>query len=1145
MKIIDINNGFFYELSSMITEANVVNVKVDFDGNSITKYVNHYAENLGSQEVKQIFAKKIAKLLVNDERFLYAVRNLPDNAPEWTKEAMQKGELVYFKPSAELDQSMEHLTHYMSALEQDSQNTENRDAMVYAQRELAGFSKAENLDILIKKSNEYFKRGSKKAGRSEEGMKEILDVGNGFVWYLLTSADAYRREGKTLQNCIGAIWTRDKAKKDGKEIVVLRKANGESIVAARIDNNSHTIEEMKGKNNQPPVDKYMLPVIQFVNKMKLGLSGYAEHDFRKGGYFFIEGKLYPRAEVIKRFVSKEVIDKLPNGHTLVQINAGNQMIAGELFGDVYPEFKNYFWRSVSDGARVTIYELRSNDKPLITGLVRGKTLIEIHRHSGGVEMTESLIREALDIKEKIGREFISMLMRKKLIDEVSPKMQRALFWSERLKLKPETGEFEPSIPSGKVETGKEHLKWEQYTDKADTTQIRNALGSENEYRKTGIDNISPKDVKSVFIAKTEAELSYSHFNQKRQPVNLAIIKTKNNVLVPAVVTSSGSELNVTNIGAIGSPYTFPKKRHTEIVNSTIALANKEHADLTKSFRVTNGIIKDGDTYKVFEPKKEQLSGEPSGVKIDLSSVDIEDRFSAIDRVLTAGGIRKRENDSETNIHENDIDLADRIEAAVTGEKFRRTNYYMKRHIIDDTSDWNGKEIRDVFKIVFGGATPDAIYLVDVNYGKDRTHEVCLIADRKTVIFVDGTTAKHEFQKWEDYDKVAEQLTAFAKQHGLVYEKTALGRVKELRVYQGEIRSASQVQKSRLQGMKKVGKVGLEGTDELDYADNSKLIRMSPEEQAEWARKGLHSDTVPGEGWKLVDANGDPKAIFLVKDNTVQSVYAKIPRLRRGTTSGNTPSASKLDNITQKQLNKNDLKYLKTAMDQFNWGVKNSAQFVLKPESRQHNILKNLKRQPNGMQRGELYRSLGVLTPSGWDRPNSVDRHLAELGFIKRESVGNRNTIKLKITPTGIAALRLLNDDKPVNVAGVAGAEKVSPTWEKPERKAPPSRAQRAGGNVTGRTKAGSKAEQALQRFQEYAEEHDRIPTRSEFMQILQAEPFNMSRAGAQTYYYTTKAKYAALNEKFSEQAFTELLAETASLRLDTGSFGALRTLLIS
>jgi hypothetical protein len=56
------------------------------------------------------------------------------------------------------------------------------------------------------------------------------------------------------------------------------------------------------------------------------------------------------------------------------------------------------------------------------------------------------------------------------------------------------------------------------------------------------------------------------------------------------------------------------------------------------------------------------------------------------------------------------------------------------------------------------------------------------------------------------------------------------------------------------------------------------------------------------------------------------------------------------------------------------------------------------------------------------------------------------------------------------------------------------------------TGAGSKINQAIAKFQEYQRHNGRIPTMGEFTQILMAPPFNMSKAAASTYYYTTKKR---------------------------------------
>lgn len=1142
MKIRDVNNGLLYDLI-MLNEANVVNIKDEFEGTSIAKYLKHFANNLGSEEAKTTFTKKLAKLFINDERFLYAVRNLPDNAPEWAREAMARGELMYFQPSQELDNNMEHLVHYVAAIEQDLQN-QDKEKQVLAQRELAGFNKAETVDILINKSNEYFKRGSKKAGRSEEGTKEILDSGDGYRWLLLLDAEAYKREGKTLQNCIGSFWTREKAKREGKEIVVLRGPSNDSHVAARIDNAGHSIEEMKGKNNAPPVEKYMPYVIHFVNNMNLKLSGSAEYDFQRAGYLYLQDKLYSRESAIKEFIKTVKIADVDGGRVLAKINLAGSGMTGDQLGYIYPAFAQALRRGE---AATSIYEVRKKDgTPEVSGLVKGRMLVDIQRYRR--EVTESFVREALEqSKMKEGQFLISELVRRNIIDDVAPEIHKELFWNERIRLDTDSGAFVPIKAKGKFKTGEKHLEWEEHDDPGEVKQIRAALSSRHAYYKTPVEELDPRSIKSVFITQTSRKDLY---NNVERFGTLVVLKTKKGELIPAMVFGAGDEISVERIGITGNHNQM--RINKSVVDSMIGLANKENATLTKSFRVNNGIVKDGKEFKAFEPKRIQLDGEPSGVKIDLADLDLGDRLAAINKVVVGGNIRKRSGnegeDETTRVHNDDTEIRRRIEHAIQGAEYKRGRYINKKHLTSDSTNWEGKELKDVYTSAFGGKTPDAIYLVDVKYGAGKSHQVFMLADRNKVILVDNTTARHRFQKWGDYDDVATQINAFAKKNGLTFEKDAISKKGgEFRVHNNELQAAATVQQKRIEGMRKVGKVGLEGTDELPFANEAKLVRMSPDEQALWSRQGLRTDTVQGEGWKLLDSAGTPIGVVVVKDNTIQAVYHS-----DGSAQQDATPEQKLNTLRAKSPDKRTMSYVKTAMEQFGWNVKPAKHLVVTPNSDGHKILKTLevrRRTSNitTLNRKQVLQDADVAGGSGtasWNAETAADRHLYNMGLITAERTRGGYSISIGITALGRAALQQLEQGNSINLANLAAEQPVSDTWVKPERKQAPKPERTSSSTVTGRTKAGTSAERALNSFREFADENNRIPTRSEFMQVLMADPFNMSRAGAQTYYYTTKAKYAALNEKFSQQAYDELLTETASLRLDTGPLAALRSLLV-
>ncbi len=1011
MKISQLNSGHFYGFD-LLNEANLLNGEEAYEGHALKSYIEHYLQHLNSPEAKMMFGNKVAKLLMNDERYHSVVRELPPGAPKWAIAAKRKRELVYFKPDTELDDSMQHLSHYVSALEHDSTGN-NNDVKAFANREIAGFPKAENLQLLVKKSQDYFKRGTKKVERSEEGMKMIHDSGDGFRWFLLQTPEAYKREGKALQNCIGSYYTRDSSREQGYELIILRKANNESIVAARIKNKAHEITEMKGKNNKPPIEKYMLRVIDFINKMKLKLSSTAESDFRRAGYFWIDKKMYTRSEAIKAFIKKEVLANFPDGNSLIRVKteSGSELVK-ELFRDLYPELQ------LGYGKTPNIYELRnSDDIPLISGAVEKKKLEKLQRHTA---LRESLIESV--IKGRSAREFVGELIRRKIITAVNDKMARDLFWNERIKINHETGSFDPVKPEKDITSDPKHITWEKHTDDDQVKMVKQSLQASGGYSGSfsgDEDKWTPMGIHKVYITK-EKMIDNDHDDYERHAKHFVMALTKDNLLVPVEVNLAMDRTSTTDVGT-GVGGADNQIRRAKLINSVVALANIEKAKLTKSFKYNSGIIRDDKKYKVFEPKVEKLSGKPPAIKINLSHIPLGDRFAAINRIVTGGKIRSREaGDHVDRIHDHDTEVQLKLDYALADQKYIRGQSVWHEVTQEDSDNWGGKDVDALYKKVFIG-TPDAIYLVTVTYGTNKKHEVFMLADGSTVVEVDGTTERHDLQSWGDHEIIANQLNAFADANKLDYHKDALGDKEELRISGGRIATGSMIQKQQLESLKKKGMIGKEGTDEVPFKDGTNLTRMNQEEQAEWVRRGLDVRSLPGEGWKVVDKNGNHLGIIVVANHTINTLYG--PDFDWDSESGSMVPGTELLDMTNKQSITVDLlNYALGGKNAFGWKVKASQQFIIQPRSEHHDILKKAAK-------GSTVKE------------NSYFHKVDDLGLIHSEDTERGQTNKtISLTPSGEAALKKLNKGTKINALTLGQGTKsfkagwIKPTVEKTSKK---------------------------------------------------------------------------------------------------------------
>ena len=1172
MKLLYIRENPFIE-NDLLVEANVVNIKDPYNSISIAEYLKSYAENI-PHVLKSPFVKKISRLLVNDERWHHAVRELPTDAPDWAHQAMEAGDLVFFQANQTLNSVMEHVTHYLSAAHDDQKNGKTNDDKVFATKELAGFPKIEDIDTLEKKSQEYFKRGSKKVKGNEDGMQKIMTMDGGFEWFLLQTADAFKRTGKTLQNCIGSYWTKDKADNQGMSIVVLRKENGEDVVAARIRNSDNEVQEMKGKNNKPPVAKYMTPVVQLVNKRKLEVGMTAARDFKNAGWLKIKGELITKAGALKKYVNFRPLGNTKDGYVLRRLGdeiKGDETL-WELVCDVF-KINNSRYASEAqkrENALKVLYQLTTDKGTgIIGGVVTGEELTDTVSllHNGRLDEETS----AADLETSKVQLLIKALAQFGLINDISPKLKNRLQWRENADFDTVSKTVQPIEKD--IES-KGAIKWTKISNPDRVKSIVNSIikGTSTDYGavtgKHALMNFKPVE---LYYAPMVSSGRESDDNM----VNMVLVN-KDNQMKPILYDIEDN--NVPERGAVGlgqfhyGMSNLSQDKNT--VNSIIMLANERNQKLPFAFRLHNHVVKTPqDKYEYYKPKKEKLAGTVPAEKYDISQLKGADKLVAAMAIATGDNIRRHS--MEENAPENrgitvgdDMGLMDGVEQHFNDETSSRNYKDTRRSHSSATSitaDWDAKDKVAIAHKVLGNTVPTAIYLVEVTYGVNSKHEAMLMVAGSIVTKVDNTTAKHQYQKFNDYDLVADQLNTFASENNLTFARDSMVKVKEFRVSRGKVISASKKQKDRVGDLKARGHIGTEGKDDIKFHDESKLVRMAPEQQAEWARKTAKIDTVPGEGWLATDDRGQPVGIVFVKGGNIMATFSN-PLVDE-----NLRYDKPFNNITDRVISKEMLPILNAGVKQFGWKfpTKNN-KLIIEPDGEAHKILKYLMnkvgsmRDQYGVSKADINRAVGKNYAQQW-KNGPVLRQLFELGIVKKNNEDNipgtfeprrsprvrarmwryRAADQFRISPIGQRILTAMHDGDSVDVSGMVAAKEAHNSWTPPAPKAAapararpaapaPARAPRANapaGAAPARRAGGSKAENALADFRAFITDNDRIPTRSEFIATLRADPYNMSPAGAQTYYYNVKKKYAAMNEKYSYQAGLELMEELNVARI--------------
>lgn len=1146
MKLYNVNNVFI-----QLDEANILNVKEPYNDVSIAGYLEQYAQNLPDSITPQ-FLKKMQKLLSADERFQYAVRELPQGAPDWAVEAMNKRELVAFVPNQQLNDTIENITHYLSSAFENANQTEDNNVRVAADRELKAFGKVGSIDDLTQRANAYFealgaskkKEKGAKAGEEAHGMKVIYNVGQGYVWYLLQTAEAYRREGQLLKNCIGSIYTKEKCDREGLAIVVLRKnvsgANeGESIVAARIKNAENSIDEMKGKNNQPPIDKYMPPVLAFVKKFKMTLSGGASHDFGRAGYFYIDGEFVGKEEAVKRALGNpEKVADMGN-FTILE-----KTIPSSLPHEIQRIVRDAFLKNLGWNVEgVTLYFLAQGDKVILTAVVQNRKLMKISHRSASLTDMQINEDEQKPMKKPLAVQFAERLSQLGLISGMSDGLKKSMMWSDNVVFDKKKNEFVPTKVAEEQRGDKTMYGWSKYTDPgmiksitdvaahspADISQY--SSNREEELKKV----IDPKDVDAVYVNSPrlrDGGAGDDRLGLVDEAIVMFIMKDKRMELRKISIASSDKRVQTTDIVRRTGYRTALTNRRQKLIQSIATIANRHGATIPDTSTVLAGLVRNKEgKLEVFKPKFETLDGTPSGKKLDLTKIPDEQLLPAIFSTLktAAGRTFHKVEDQDTAaqmIFPSGFNIGDKLAKAMDKVRFEALTP-AKQAEEKGLKQWErsqrqiarveeGKPIQDMAKAaqyMFGNKRPDSIYLTTVQYGRNnQQYEVVMLVKDNKILKVDGSTSAETWQSWNDYERVAEQLNQFAENHKLRFTYQALSNsaLRELRVAAGRVTTETEKQGTRAERLERQGAIGREGTDELPFENGAKWVRMTPEEIQQWSRRD-NKFAIRGSVWKLVVPKGGVEYVPLAVDVKNDKIVGLFHHGYKG-------AQAVIDNgnplPTQKggmRANKAALApYVKQAMDTFGWERPKS-----KTAFQDEGMSRMLQRRfPH---ENDSFNMQDTTLQRGYADTADIRRAI-NLGLISyRPAAGRRGLTNYSLTNQGKEVRRAMHQEGAgVDYLDILAPKSVQAGWEKPEP-APlpePERPARGEGEprpvrAPGAVRGGTKSEQALQWFTEFTNNNGRIPRRGEFIERMQQDPFGMGAMGAQTYYYNTKKKYEA------------------------------------
>ena len=262
--------------TDFITEANIYNTP------EVKQIASDFAKHLPEPYKKQ-FTKAVYNDIINNPQYHTKLTKLPDGSPEWATQAMDRGDLYQASVNTEKRNQINQILHWLEDIIATSKSSENATDRHDAQQQLNSLSRM-TMSQMLDQEQQWFARHQDQIKGETTGMHKILDAGNGYAWWQLDDQTAFEREGRVLANCIGSHYTADNTEKTGETISILKNNQLESVVAMRYKPHTNRMEEVKGKNNRPPIAAYMPYVNVLLEKLNLVPSHNGLNDLRNSGY---------------------------------------------------------------------------------------------------------------------------------------------------------------------------------------------------------------------------------------------------------------------------------------------------------------------------------------------------------------------------------------------------------------------------------------------------------------------------------------------------------------------------------------------------------------------------------------------------------------------------------------------------------------------------------------------------------------------------------------------------------------------------------------------------------------------------------------------------------------------------------------------
>ncbi len=279
---------------------------------------------------KEWVFKRVRQHVMNDARLLSGLQRheISSTDPKYAQDAMAAGQPVFMlQPNRDVVQQfmgrISHLGDFFQSLEHTVSNAPvaaldgqiNRVAVEDHREAEKTIQKLPRMTIdqLEEFANRWMARAAKRVSSlSKEGGEVIATWPDGYYAIRFTDANAMKRDGADLQNCLarGLYWDRVE---DGSQMVVaIRKPNDEAVVGMRFSVRGMLVQECKGKNNDPISVGYVGYVVDLLNKLKA--TAQKNSDLEAVGIMSNNGVWGSFKDIAHHLVSEDGVDIYVTDH---------------------------------------------------------------------------------------------------------------------------------------------------------------------------------------------------------------------------------------------------------------------------------------------------------------------------------------------------------------------------------------------------------------------------------------------------------------------------------------------------------------------------------------------------------------------------------------------------------------------------------------------------------------------------------------------------------------------------------------------------------------------------------------------------------------------------------------------------------------